>query len=116
MLIFLATFLTDSFVAPPPSPVEVIGPFIAWSPPNNYDGEISHYEVRVTSATGSFVTVMKNKMDTYHLLEREDVPTDLGGTTSIAIQVMYMCMSTSSESNLKTQFVSSLDPHLRCSF
>ena len=78
----------------PPSPVEVIGPFIAWGPPARHDGEILHYEVKVTSATGAYAKVEKNKMDVYHMLEREDVPKNLGRTTSVAIQVMHAYKST----------------------
>ena len=76
-------------ITSPPSPFEVIGPFIAWGPPVMQDGEISGYEVKVTSATGSFVTVEKNKLDVYHLLEREDIPSDLGATTLITVQVIH---------------------------
>ena len=84
--------------------VEVIGPFIAWSPPARHDGEILHYEVKVTSATGAYVTVVKNKMDVYHMLEREDVPSNLGRSTSVAIQVMYAYTWASSESSYTTKF------------
>ena len=73
--------------------LEVIGPFIAWSPPEQHDGEILRYIVKITSATGDYVILQKDKMDAYHMLEREDVPSDLGRSTLIGIQVMHARIS-----------------------
>ena len=78
--------------------LEVIGPFVAWSPPTQHDGEIVRYIVKITSSTGAYVILQKSKMDVYHMLEREDVPIDLGRSTLIGIQVMYA--NTPSESTL----------------
>ena len=86
LLLFLSLSID---ITSAPSPVEVIGPFIAWGFPNSVVGEVVGYDVKLTSATGSVVIVEKNKTDVYHLLEREDVAVNLGLTTSITIQVIY---------------------------
>ena len=84
--------------ASPPSPFEVFGPFIAWGPPERHDGEILRYEVKITSVTGAYMILEKNKMDAYHILEKQDVPSDLGRSPMIGIKVMYA--HTSSQSTL----------------
>ena len=52
-----------------------------------YDGEIVRYELRVGLGTGESIVVEKNETDFYHLLAKEDAPANLGGVTSVAIQV-----------------------------
>lgn len=77
----------------PPSSVEIIGPFIVWGAPITHIGEIIRYEVRVTSASGDTTIIEKNESEVYHILARENVPTNLGAATSVTVQVSgrYMC-------------------------
>ena len=92
---------TEEFIASPPSAIEVIGPFMAWSPPETFNGDMVRYDVKLTSDTGSYTIVEKDKMETYYLLEREDVPDDLGTSSPLAIQVILTHIP-SDESNFNS--------------
>ena len=70
-----------------PGYVKIKGPFVSWTGPNAYNGEIVRYELRVGLGTGDSTIVEKNETDFYHLLAEEDAPASLGGVTSVAIQV-----------------------------
>ena len=70
-----------------PYAVTVTGPFIAWSSPERVIGSLSNYVVRVISATGDAQYIMKNATSFYHVLTSSDIPANLGGDTSVRVQV-----------------------------
>ena len=80
-------FVFIGLAATAPYSVEIKGPFIAWGTPIRHVGHILNYVVRVKSATGDSRSIAKNETSFYHILVREDIPTDLGGDTSVIVQV-----------------------------
>ena len=80
-------FFCIAYATLSPSSVKIKGPFVSWTGPNAHNGEIVRYELRVGVGTGDSTIVEKNKTDVYHLLAKEDAPANLGGATSVAIQV-----------------------------
>ena len=89
---YIYTFIKQIFpfiglAATPPYSVEIMGPFITWGAPVKHIGHILNYDVRVISTTGDTRLISKDETSFYHMLAREDIPSNLGGNTSVIVQV-----------------------------
>ena len=64
-----------------------MGPVIIWTPSKEYNERILRYDIRVTSKVGATVILEKKPQEFYHLLSRGDIPADLGGASTVTVQV-----------------------------